>query len=943
MIDKDKFGWLDLPNIPDEIYNPFLDDHYGVMHDPIEEFMCFTLDIQYLHFVCKEILNIELLPFQLAILDRLWNKRLPMLIASRGAGKSFIIGVYSLLRLLLSPGIKVVLVGSSFRQSKQIHDYIVSIWDRAPILRDIAGKNSGPKKSVDRYEFFIGTSVATALPIGDGCLSSNTLMTYENKIGYISEDIPEGTTVDESVFVRDRNIYGNFGFNNSDEAYYNGIRPTKIITTELGFSYEGTHNHKMKVLRDGEIKFIRSDEMVVGETILIDKSDRWHNESLSRSDTLYYNLGLESNDIFLKEMLSANKEQMSDYLRGFFEQHLSSGLVFSNINYFSLKCNNEESIKIIQNVLLHYSIISERTNNKLIIKDKSSLFNLIDKICVHLDRFKNIFSLDTNTDNIYYDKISSIEDGECATYDVHVPSGHEYTANGFFSHNSKIRGIRANIIISDEFASIPEEIFNVVIQGFAIVADSPVEKVKEQSLIYDLKKAGLWTEELDGEYKNKNKGNQIIYSGTAYYAFNHFYKYFSKWREIISSNGDPSKLNSIIDANDPLSDGFNWKDYCIIRIPYTALPKGFLDQGILAQAKATLNTNQFLCEYGGVFAKDSDGFYKRSIIDAATTTKSIKVPSGKLVQFSASKIGDPKKRYVMGIDPAAERDNAAIVILEDNEEYRSIVHCWTTNRKKFTSLKNKAKDSNQDITDDYYRFIAKKIRQLMRDFNVDRICMDKNGGGIAIAEALSSRDTFLTDEFPVFEIINPDVPKQCDIEEGLHLLELVIPTTNLNSEANHGMLKDIQDKILLFPRFDTVELEKSIVLDGMNEDIFSSFEELVNEVEELKNELSSIVMTGTSILGAEKFDTPEVKMEGAKKGRLKKDRYSALLYANYYTRNKNKQEPSLSMSYKVVGNNKISTTKNNNNNNMYTGFGVAKFGQSDWAKKGSPGFYKRSE
>ena len=46
---------------------------------------------------------------------------------------------------------------------------------------------------------------------------------------------------------------------------------------------------------------------------------------------------------------------------------------------------------------------------------------------------------------------------------------------------SKIRGQRANDIIADEFASIPREIFENVVAGFAAVSASPVENVRRMA------------------------------------------------------------------------------------------------------------------------------------------------------------------------------------------------------------------------------------------------------------------------------------------------------------------------------------------------------------------------------------------------------------------------------------------------------------------------------
>ena len=95
---------------------------------------------------------------------------------------------------------------------------------------------------------------------------------------------------------------------------------------------------------------------------------------------------------------------------------------------------------------------------------------------------------------IYYDEVVSIEDSQCETFDMHVPNGHEYCANGFFSHNSKIRGLRANYLIADEFSSVPEETFEVVIKGFAAVTSSPAERVQQVAKANTLKEQGLFSE-----------------------------------------------------------------------------------------------------------------------------------------------------------------------------------------------------------------------------------------------------------------------------------------------------------------------------------------------------------------------------------------------------------------------------------------------------------------
>jgi hypothetical protein len=166
------------------------------------------------------------------------------------------------------------------------------------------------------------------------------------------------------------------------------------------------------------------------------------------------------------------------------------------------------------------------------------------------------------------------------------------------------------------------------------------------------------------------------------------------------------------------------------------------------------------------------------------------------------------------------------------------------------------------------------------------------------------------------------------------------PTNEFNADANHGMLKDFQDKTLLFPLFDTIELAQAIEVEGNieEEDIYDTYEDLLHEIEELKVELTSIVVTPSSSLGKEVFDTPAVKGITDRKGRLRKDRYSALLYANYYARNRNKED-AFKVNYQAVGGTRESIKKTKTIESlpqqMYYGPGVLKHGSKNpWLKAG---------
>ena len=496
-----------------------------------------------------------------------------------------------------------------------------------------------------------------------------------------------------------------------------------------------------------------------------------------------------------------------------------------------------------------------------------------------LENLKEISSKD-----IYYDRIVEITDGECVTYDMHVPDGNEYCVNGFFSHNSKIRGQRANYLIADEFNSISTEIFEVVVSGFASVSANPIEKIKASSRIKAMRRIGM-DEAADEEEAFQNKlSNQTILSGTCGWGFEPFARYWQNYCNIINSRGQKDKLEEIFNGEIPPK--FNWKDYSVIRIPVDMLPDGFMDEKHISKAKATYHSAIYNKEYGALFPTDSNGFFKRSLIESCVVgnnQRPISQVSCGLVDFGAALIGNPTRKYVMGIDPAAQQDNLAIVILECWPDHRRIVYCWTTNLKRFKDKVKKGLTKEQD----YYRYAAKKIRDLCRFFNCERIAIDSQGGAISIMEALQDTTWLVEGEKRMLPIIEEGKDKPTDNMAGLHIIEPInFALQTWVAEANHGMRKDFEDKALLFPRFDSVALGLAVEEDeikgrkiGEEEGIYDTLENCVDDIEELKDELSTIVHTQTLNSGRDHWSTPEIKTNG-KKGRLRKDRYSALLMAN---------------------------------------------------------------
>jgi hypothetical protein len=481
----------------------------------------------------------------------------------------------------------------------------------------------------------------------------------------------------------------------------------------------------------------------------------------------------------------------------------------------------------------------------------------------------------------------------------------------------KIRGLRAHIIIADEFASISPDIYETVVSGFAAVSATPIQNVKKEAKKLAMKEAGLWNEDL--ETLSQSMGNQALIAGTADYAFKHFASYWKRYKSIIESKGEKHKLEEIFKSEVP--DNFNWKDYSIVRIPYELIPKGFMDDKQVARAKATIHTGIYNMEYAACFTEDSDGFFRRSLIESCVTKDtSPLIINNEPVLFDAKIVGDPSLKYIYGIDPASEKDNFSIIVLELHPNHSRIVYCWTTNRNNFKERQKAGLISDHD----FYAFCSRKIRNLMKVFPCERMGMDAQGGGIAIEEALHDPAKLEEGEHLIWPVIDPNKSKDTDDQQGLHILELIqFAKADWTAQANHGLRKDFEDKVLLFPRFDEVSLVLALDQENRNIEtadltpIYDTVGECILEIEDLKDELTTIVMTQTSTSSGarDRWDTPDIKMPNGKKGKLRKDRYSALVIANMLARQISRTlQP---VNYDIIGTDASKAVKNNGQ--MYKG------------------------
>lgn len=848
-------AWLGIYTNEETLFNPLNNIPESFRQDPHLYYSYLMSRPEYFSFICKEILNIDIYPFQSVILDEMWNHQFPMLVASRGASKCL---HYNTL-VLSNKGIRKI--GDLVNSEGQVYFddlevYSESGWQRV------------------EYGWCNGTKATRIIELTNGMEIEATL---NHPLRKLIKSKPEWCEV-RDLEVEDRiqllapNSFEGTG-SYSDE-YITSLANLFDIQDKLPesvycFSKDSLIKYveSLGVVNTKKQKISHFSKTLIKELqVLVFWATGKYTKSYFEDDK--YHLEIYNRKTLFSKIKNITKSKTKTYDLHLYEDHsfLSNGMVSHNSYTLALYA-------LLRAILL--------PGRKIIIvgsvfRQSKVIFNYLSKMYSNSPLLRD--SNPGKSPKMYPDRCE-LQIGDSLITALPIGAG-----------GDSIRGYRSNDTLADEFSSQSSEIFETVIAGFSSVSQDPVQNTKDAAALAFLKSINSPTDIVRRDEFNKD--NQIILTGSAYYYFNHFAQYWEKWKSIIYSKGSTEKLNEIFKGDIPL--GFNWEDYCVLRLPYELLPIGFMSDANIARSKATMSSGVFEMEFNAVFSKDSNGFFKASSIENATANKenNITFPGSDTPVIFEPKIkGDPNKEYVFGIDPASEIDNFSVVIEEIGSNHNKIVYCWTTNSKKFKRKLQKGLIDNKD----YYGFCCRKIRNLMKDFNCVHIALDAQGGGKAVYETLHDDKNMEEGELPLWEIID-DKSKDSDGEAGLHIIQLVqFANYEYLSSANHNLKKDIEDKTLLFPRYSAALLAYDDGIGGIDEEdledtsIYDTLEDCIIELQELKSELAQIVVT-TTPSGRERWDTPETKISGSKKGRSRKDRYSSLLIANAAARKRMRGE-----------------------------------------------------
>ena len=433
--------------------------------------------------------------------------------------------------------------------------------------------------------------------------------------------------------------------------------------------------------------------------------------------------------------------------------------------------------------------------------EKSITYNFLNKLvkycelndiyCSELDSVKKVID-----DNYLYVKIKDKEYGFDYTYDFTVNEVHNYLSNGIISHNSKlmfeevktiwnkssifreatngrptmqsdrcvltlknvggrphsliesdplgtgekIRGIRMHVLLIDEFAQMPEEIFDAVIKPMAATYSSPMENVRRLEHIRRLKAAGADVTALEGD----SSVNKIIVVSSAFYKFNHMYKRIQNYERLIAS-GKPG--------------------YALRNTNYLDMPPGFMNEDIINEAKETMPQSVFRMEYLSVWESDSEGVFKASLLEAC------RLPFSE--ENSVKMFSEDDKEYVVGCDPARTTDAFALVIIELGKKNKVV------NAYKHT-----------EIT---FPQMADALVSVCERYNVIRVVIDSQGGGNAIKDLVCD-----TVKYGNKALIDIDDPNMVGVD-GKRILQLVNPSPKFNADANYSTLSLLEHGKMFFP------------------------------------------------------------------------------------------------------------------------------------------------
>lgn len=152
---------------PGLLFNPLTDvDSRFREHSEMVEFYKMCSQFFSPEFGIRYLSNFNLYPFQMSAVRAIDIHKFPMLLFTRGGGKTIMLAICAIYHAIMNPGSRIIVISGTFRQSKLIFKEIERIFKNAPLLQQLADKP--PTFLNDHCHFQINGSSVIALPLGAG-------------------------------------------------------------------------------------------------------------------------------------------------------------------------------------------------------------------------------------------------------------------------------------------------------------------------------------------------------------------------------------------------------------------------------------------------------------------------------------------------------------------------------------------------------------------------------------------------------------------------------------------------------------------------------------------------------------------------------------------------------------------------------------------------------
>lgn len=429
-------------------------------------------------------------------------------------------------------------------------------------------------------------------------------------------------------------------------------------------------------------------------------------------------------------------------------------------------------------------------------------------------------------------------------------------------NGEKIRGFRANILVLDEFLLLPEEIIKNVLMPFLVAPQNMKERMQIREYEDKLISEGVMKEEDRMIFENTSK---MVALSSASYTFENLYKTYLEWSDKIISKDKHEAT------------------YFVSQMSYEALPEEMIDKTIIEEAQAGGSSHSsFLREYCAQFTDGSDSYFNAKKMEECT----LKVGETPHTLLK----GDPKKKYILGVDPnmsdSPNADYFAMAVLEYDDETKTgtLVHTYAG----LGNLKNHVS----------YLFY------LLNNFNIVLMILD-NAGADVFLSACNQSELFKKQKLEIktfnfdgdldgvdYELMLKKAKREYNLQDKKIAFNQVFTSTFIR-KANEYLQACIDYKKIWFSSKTSANdsFFNEVINKGANIDLMKSEDKkdwtLLDFIEnqddfiyQTKKQCALIEHSSTS-RGTQSFDLPQHLKRSVSANKARKDNYSALMLANW--------------------------------------------------------------